>query len=148
MPPRVVARLGRRREGGVGEGADRDDDDIRLGRLRVEDLRAAGRAEVEDVLLPIHLVRDPRVVLVATVDLHLIRFEPRLHAEGASGPPLTGEAVADRDRERFALDVQAKLPAVTRRVSRRHGVARHSVKRAATASTLPSGPRKYAAGAP
>jgi hypothetical protein len=34
--------------------------------------------------------------------------------EGASGPSLAGTAVADRDRERIALDPELKLPAVTR----------------------------------
>ena len=109
MPARVVARLGRRREGRVGEGADRDDDEVRLVGLGVEDLRAALGAEVEDVLLPVRLVRDARVVVVAAGDLDLIRPESRLHPEGAAGPPLAGEAVADRDRERLARHLEAEL---------------------------------------
>jgi hypothetical protein len=48
---------------------------------------------MEDVLLPVRLVRDARVVIEATDDLHLIRLEARLHPEGASRPTLAGEAV-------------------------------------------------------
>src|SRR5688572_22050154 len=109
----VVARLRRRRERGVGERADRDDDQVRLRRFRVEDLRAAVGAEVERVLLLVFLVRDSREVAEATRDLHLIRVERRLHPEGASGPALAGEAVADGHDEWIARDVKTKLSAVT-----------------------------------
>ncbi len=51
MTAMVVARLRRRRERGIGERADRDDDQIRLRRLRVEDLRPALGTEMEGVLL-------------------------------------------------------------------------------------------------
>src|SRR5881275_3516564 len=78
------------------------------------DLAALG-TEMEDVLLPVRLVRDARVVGEATDDLHLIRLEPRLHPEGAPRPPLAGEAVADRDRERVPRDLQTKLSAVAGR---------------------------------
>ena len=96
---RVVARLRRRRERRIAERADRDDDQVRLRRFRVEDLRAAVGAEVEDVLLSVRLVRDSRGVAEAAGDLHLIRFESGLHPEGASGPALAGETVADGDGE-------------------------------------------------
>jgi hypothetical protein len=81
--------------------------------IGVEDLRAAVGAEVEDVLLPVGLVGDSRGVAEAPADLHLLGLEPRLDPEGASGPALAGTAVADRDRERIALDFETKLPAVT-----------------------------------
>ncbi len=76
---------------------------------------------MEDVLLPVCLVRDARVVAEATADLHLIRFEARLHPEGASGPALAGKAVTDGDGKRIALDFQTKLPAVTGGISSGHG---------------------------
>jgi hypothetical protein len=76
---------------------------------------------MEDVLLPVCLVRDSRVVAEATYDLHLIRFEARLHPEGASGPTLTGKAVTDGDGKRIARDFQTKLPAVTGGISSGHG---------------------------
>jgi hypothetical protein len=66
MTTTVVARLRRRRERRVGERADRDDDQVWLGRFRVEDLRSTVRAEVEDVLLPVLLIGDAREVAEAT----------------------------------------------------------------------------------
>jgi hypothetical protein len=117
----VVARLGRRRERRVGERADRDDDQVRLGGLCIEDLRTAVRAEMEDVLLPVRLVRDPRVVIEATGDLYLVRLEPGLHSEGASGPALAGKAVADGDRKRIARNLQLELAAVAGGFARGHG---------------------------
>jgi hypothetical protein len=113
MSPRVVARLRRRGKRRVGERADRDDDQTRLGGLRVEDLRAAFRAEMEDVLLAVSLVRDPGVVVEAADDPNLVGVESRLHPESAPGAALAGEAVADRDRERIARDLQTELSAVT-----------------------------------
>jgi hypothetical protein len=68
---------------------------------------------MEDMLLSVRLVRDSREVAEATGDLHLIRSEPRLHPEGASGPTLTGKTVTDGDGKRIARDFQTKLPAVT-----------------------------------
>jgi hypothetical protein len=75
---------------------------------------------MEDVLLSVLLVRDSCEVAKATDDLHLLRFEPRLHPEGASGPPLAGQAVTDRDCKRIALDFQTELPAVTSGFSSGH----------------------------
>src|SRR5436190_10905804 len=121
MPSRVVARLRRRREGRVGEGADRDDDQVRLVRLGVEDLRPAVGAEMKHVRLPVGLVRDARVVAVATRYLNLIGLEARLHAEGTAGPALAGEAVADGDRERIALGLEPKLTAVAGGFAGCHG---------------------------
>ena len=117
---RVVARLRRRRERRVGEGADRNDDQVRFGGFRVEDLRAAVGAEVEDMLLSVGLVGDSRVVAEATADPHLIPVEPRLHPEGASGSTLAGKAVTDGDGKWIACHFQAKLPTVTGCLSRRH----------------------------
>ena len=68
---------------------------------------------MEDVLLPIWLVRDSRVVAEATADLHLLGLEARLHPEGASGATLAGKAVTNGNRKRIARDFQTKLPAVT-----------------------------------
>ena len=75
---------------------------------------------MEDVLPPVRLVGDSRVIVETTEDLHLIRLEARLHPEGASGPALAGKAVADRDGERIAGDLQPKLPTVTRGLASRH----------------------------
>jgi len=116
----VVSRLGRRRERRVGERADGDDDQIRLRRFRIEDLRAAVGAEVKGVLFPVLLVRHSREVPVATADLDLLRVERRLHSERASGPTLTGEAVADRDDESITRHVQTKLTAMTGGSPSRH----------------------------
>jgi hypothetical protein len=43
----------------------------------------------------------------------LIRLEPGLHPEGASGPTLARQAVTDGDRGRFAGHFQTELPAMT-----------------------------------
>jgi hypothetical protein len=75
---------------------------------------------VEDVLFSVCLVRDSRVVVEATDDLHLIRLESGLHPEGASGPTLAGKAVTDGDREWIARDFQAKLPTMTGGISGGH----------------------------
>jgi len=76
---------------------------------------------VEDVFFSVRLVGDSRVVVEATGDLDLIRFESGLHAEGASGAALASEAVADRDRKRVSRDFQAKLPTVTGGIPGGHG---------------------------
>jgi hypothetical protein len=57
----------------VRECADRDNDQVWLRRFCVEDLRAAVRAEMEDMLLLVRLIGDSRVVAEATGDIHLIR---------------------------------------------------------------------------
>src|SRR4029453_14567438 len=88
-------------------------DAICLVRLRVEDRRAAVGAEVKDVLLPVGLVGDPGEVGVASRDAHLLGREPGLPPEGASGPALAGEAVADRDRQRLSIHCQTQLPTAT-----------------------------------
>jgi hypothetical protein len=75
---------------------------------------------VKDVLFAISLVRDPDVVTLATDDTHLIGREPCLHPEGASGPALTGKAVAYGDRERVALGCQTELTTTTSGVSGSH----------------------------
>src|SRR6476659_2420342 len=110
MPSPVVAGLGRRRKRRVRERADRYDDQVRLGGLGVEDLRAADGAEMDDVLLPVPLVGDPGVVVEVADDPHLVGSEGRLHPERAAGPALAGEAVADGDDPRVTVDLQAKLP--------------------------------------
>jgi hypothetical protein len=76
---------------------------------------------MEDMLLSVRLVRDSRVLAEAPDDLHLIRFERRLHPEGASGSALTGKTVTDGDGKRIALDFKTKLPAVTGGISSGHG---------------------------
>jgi hypothetical protein len=75
---------------------------------------------MEDMLLSVRLVRGSREIVEATDDLHLIRFESRLHAEGASCPTLTGEAMTDGNPRRIAGHFQAKLPTVTGGFSGRH----------------------------
>ena len=76
---------------------------------------------MEDMLLSVRLVGDPQVVAEATDDAHLIRSEPRLHPEGASGPALAGKAVTDGDRERIARRFQTELPTVAGGLSGGHG---------------------------
>jgi hypothetical protein len=67
---------------------------------------------MEDVRLLVLLLRDPLEVVEATDNLDLIRLERSLHAEGASGPALAVEAVADRNDERIAVHLQTKLATV------------------------------------
>ncbi len=69
-----------------------------------------------------------RVAVAATDDLDLTRFERSLHPERASSAALTGEAVADADHERIALDLQAELSALTGgpRVAIAHDLAAES----------------------
>jgi hypothetical protein len=74
---------------------------------------------MEDVLLAGRLVGDTEVVVESAGDLYLIGSEPRLHPEGASGPALEREAVADRDGERLARDLETELPTVTGGLARR-----------------------------
>jgi hypothetical protein len=50
---------------------------------------------------------------MATDDVDVIRHEPRLDPEGASGPTLAGKAVAHGDPDRIALRRQMQLPAAT-----------------------------------
>src|SRR3954469_331593 len=109
MPVRVVPGRRRPREGRSGEGARRDHDQVGLVWLRVEDLRPAVGAEVEDVLLAVGLVGAARVLPVAARDLDLTAPEPGLHAEGAAGAALACVAAADRDREWVARDPEAEL---------------------------------------
>ena len=120
VTPRVVARFRRRWKRGVGERTDGHDNQVRFRRLRREDLRAAGRAEVEDPFLPIRLSGDTPEVTEAPVHLHLVALECRLDPERASRTPLAGAAVTDRDRERVARDLKAKLAAVTGGFARLH----------------------------
>jgi hypothetical protein len=68
---------------------------------------------VEDVLLPVGLVGDARVVVEAAGDLYVVVRESRLQAERAPGPALAGEAMADRDDEWIAGHLHTELPAVT-----------------------------------
>jgi hypothetical protein len=44
----------------------------------------------------------------------VIGFEPRLDSEGASRPTLIGTTFAYRNRQRIALELELKLPAMTR----------------------------------
>ena len=75
---------------------------------------------MEDMLLSVRLVRDSGVVAEATDDLHLIRFEARLHPEGASGSALAGKTVTDGDCKRIARNFQTKLPTVAGGIPRGH----------------------------
>lgn len=113
MPSRLVDRLGRRREGRVGEGADRNNDQVWLCRLCVEDRRAAVRTEVKNMFLSVLLVGDSHVVAEAAENLNLTRGECRLDPEGASGPALAGKAVTHGNHDRIALSFQTKLPTAT-----------------------------------
>jgi hypothetical protein len=61
---------------------------------------------VEDVFLLVRLVGDPREVVEAAHDLHLVRAKRSLHPEGAARPTLAFEAVTDGDDERIAVDFE------------------------------------------
>jgi hypothetical protein len=92
MPSGFEHRNFRGREGRLGKCADRNGNNVRRCRKHVEDGRAAVGAEMKGSLLA--LVGDSHVVAEATVDANVIRCEPCLDPEGASGPALTGQAVA------------------------------------------------------
>src|SRR5581483_11777928 len=89
MPPRLVDVDRRRREGRVGERADRDRDP--LGVDLVEDGGAAFGAEGEGALLAV--VGDAGVLAVPALDANVLRRPSRLDPERAPGAPLAGEAV-------------------------------------------------------
>jgi hypothetical protein len=61
------------------------------------------------------------------VHVHLLGPEGRLQGERAPGPALAREAVAHRDDEGIALDLEPKLSAVTCRFPGRH--SRHASER-------------------
>lgn len=63
--------------------------------------------------LLIVLVGDAHVVVEATNNVHLSRWEPRLDPEGTSCPTLAGKAVTHGDPDRIARRFQTKLPAAT-----------------------------------
>ncbi len=118
--PRMAALLvdrGRwRGEVWICEGADRNGDQIRLVIDTVVNSRAAGWAEMEgDAIAG---VSDAGVRRGFAMHRDRIGREAGLCAEGAAGPPLTGEAVADRDADGFALRLQTKPAATARRPSR------------------------------
>ena len=88
------------------------------------------------MLLPVRLVRDPRVVAEATDDLHLIRGEGCLHSERTAGPPFARQAMTHGDDERIALHLQPKLPTVTGGLAGNH--RRETYRTPARATTLHS----------
>ncbi len=75
---------------------------------------------MEDVLLPVRLIRDARIVVETARDLTWSGLESRLHPEGAPRPALAGEAVADRDGEGLALDLETELSTMTSGFTRSH----------------------------
>ena len=56
----------------------------------------------------------------ASCDAHVLAAPACLGPEHAPGAPLTGEAVADRDPDGVALDLDRELPARAGRAPRRH----------------------------
>src|SRR5581483_10332212 len=138
--PRVPARFPRgdprRRERRIGERADRDGDaGRRLG--PPEDRRSAVGAEVERPSLA--EVRAPGVLAGAAADRDPLLRPARLEAEGAAGPPLARDAVADRDPERVALDRHAELAAAAGGLAGLHGLDARGLRspRPAAAPTYP-----------
>ena|SRR5215211_3351711 len=107
----LVHRYGRWREVRLGECSDRNGNDVGHRRKRVEDGRAAVGAEMKASLLA--LVGGSHVLGVATEDADVLRPEPGLDPEGASGSPLAGKTVAHGDPDRIALRCQMKLPTAT-----------------------------------
>jgi mannose-6-phosphate isomerase-like protein (cupin superfamily) len=121
-------RDARRGEVRVGERADRHRDVLRVG--PVVDGRAAARAEEERALLAV--VGDPHVLARVALNPYLLARPACLHPERAPCAPLAGEAVADRDPDRVALDLDRELPARAGRTPRRHvGTVLHSYEKGA-----------------
>ncbi len=120
MLPVTEHRDRRLREVRVGEGADRHGD--RVGRVlgRVEDRRAALRAEAERAPLP-RLVRGSRVGTRPAGDAHRGGGKPRLRPKRAARAALAGEAVADRDPHRIAVCLEPQPAARTRCLASAHG---------------------------
>ena len=142
--PLVPDRPCRGREGRIRERSHRDGHDSGHRVDGVEDRRAAVRTEVEGGAAT-SLVRDADVLPRGALGRHLLCAESRLDAEDASRPPLAGEAVADRDPRRLALDGEPELLATTRGVSSAHEFASGRVliwPWSSMLTTISSGPRR------
>jgi hypothetical protein len=137
--PRVLARLPYReagpRECGIGERTHGDRHDVRCRARNVVDGRAALGTEAERPR--VSLVGDPDVFARATGSADATSWEPRLEPEGAPGPALAREAVADRDSHGLSFDHQTQLAAAAGGPPRDHGEQPTSAQAAAGAE--PSG---------
>jgi len=122
MPPRFIDRYARRRKLRIGEGAERNRDEI--GRIvdRVVDRRAAGGAEAE--AQRVATVGDTLVFARIAVDVHLIARKARLRGEHATGTTLAGEAVTHRDTHGFAARADAQCAATAAGMTLGHGTFR------------------------
>ncbi len=91
------------------------------------------------------LVRDAHVLARGAFGRYLLSLESRLDTEDTSGSALAGEAVADRDSYRLALDREAELLAATRGESSAHELASGRVliwPWSSMLTTINSGPRR------
>ena len=115
MAARLVDRDRRRRERRVGEGAERDGDQVRCVPDRVEDRPAALRTEAEPPLRAA-LVGKPDALGAAAGDAHPVAGNRAWAAKALpSGADTPGSGRLNPDR--IALRLQAKLPTATRGVS-------------------------------
>ena len=120
MPAAVVDRILRRRKLGIGKRADRNADEGLLAAfLGVEQRGAADRAEAEREAAA--MVADAHVFGRGAGDLVWCGVTGQ-RGEHAAGAALAGEAMADADAARLALNLDAQLAAGTGGGSRIHSV--------------------------
>jgi hypothetical protein len=118
MSAAVVDGVVGRRKAGIGEGADGDAHGrVLVAFFGVEQVGPADGAEAE--LESGAVVADADVLGCGADDL-IGGGEGGERREDAAGPALAGNAVADADAERLALDLDAQLAAGTGRRSRTH----------------------------
>lgn len=120
MSPAVVDREPGWWKARIGKCADGDTDARRLSLLRVEKVGAADGAEAKPELGALITGAD---VLGGDAGDLVRAAEAREGGKDAAGPLLAGEAMADADDARLAVDRDPKLPAMTGSGSRSHHTA-------------------------
>ena len=107
-----------RREGGIGERAYGDGDEVGFLVRLIKDRGTASRAKMERD--SITAVRCTAVLGRGAVDADPVPREPRLSAERASCPALAGQAMAHRNPDRVTLGDSVELPTAAGRMASRH----------------------------
>ena len=111
MAPAIVNGMARRRKVRIGERSNRNSDTAHVTFLGVEEVGAADWAKAKPKLCT--LIAGAHVFGGLAEDLVWGR-EARKCREDATRSSLAGEAMADADNARLALDLDAKLPTVAR----------------------------------
>jgi hypothetical protein len=111
MAPAIVDGIARRRKTGIGECSNRDSDTARFAVLGVEEVCATDRAKAKSKLGT--LIAGADVLGDLAEDL-VGGGKPCKCREDGTCSLLTGEAMANADNARLALNFDAKLPTVAR----------------------------------